>query len=238
VRFLLLLIAPLLLLQGKRVRARTIRLPEANGQRWGTTGNANSTPLRALVLGDSAAAGVGCVSQQEAVTGHWVAALSSKHEVHWQLVAQSSLTCAGVLQLLKTTTLEFDKVDVVLVSIGVNDVTRRTSVRQWQQDLSALTQYLIHHLGATTIIYTALPPMHKFPALPQPLRMFIGNQAKRLNQALQAHCTQQANTHYLAFEVPFKEEYMAGDGYHPSAKAAALWGRAASTIITSAGIVT
>lgn len=231
-RFLLLLLAPLLLLQGKRVRARTIRLPEAEGQRWGITGNANSAPLRALVLGDSAAAGVGCHFQQEAVTGHWVAALSSKHQVHWQLVAQSSLTCAGALQLLKATLLKFEKADVVLVSVGVNDVTRRTSVRQWKNDLLAMTQHLTHHLGATDIIYTALPPMHKFPALPQPLRMFVGSQAKRLNQALQAHCTQQANTHYLAFEVPFENDYMACDGYHPSAKAAALWGKAASKLIT------
>lgn len=230
-RFLLLLLAPLLVLQGKRVRARTVRLPEPEGQRSGASGKPSNRPLRTLVLGDSAAAGVGCSSQYEAVTGHWVEALSAHYHVHWQLVAQSSLTCAGVLKLLKETTLTIESADVVLISVGVNDVTRRTSVNQWQQDLNAMTQYLKQNLATKIIIYTTLPPMHKFPALPQPLRMFVGGQAKRLNKALEQHCTHNANTHFLVFDVPFAPEYMASDGYHPSPKAAALWANSASVFV-------
>ncbi len=50
-------LAPLLLWQGRHVRRVTPRLPEAAGPRAGTTGH--GPPLRLLVLGDSAAAGVG-----------------------------------------------------------------------------------------------------------------------------------------------------------------------------------
>ncbi len=230
-RFLLLLLAPLLVLQGKRVRARTVRLPEAEGERSGIAGKLNAPPLRILVVGDSAAAGVGCRSQNEAVTGQWVSLLSASHRVQWQLIAKSSLTCAGVFELLKSTPTAFEQIDMVLISVGVNDVTRRTSIAQWCQDLNAMTHYLKHSLAAKTIIYTALPPMHKFPALPQPLRSFVGSQAKRLNKSLQHHCAHNTNTHFLAFDVPFTPEYMASDGYHPSPKAAALWASSASLFV-------
>lgn len=186
--------------------------------------------MRVLVLGDSAAAGVGCATQQQAVLGQWVAALSEHAEVEWQLVAKSSLTCAQVLALLRETDLTTKTFDLVLVSVGVNDVTRRTASKKWQADLAELTAYLTHQLQAKHIFYTALPPMHKFPALPQPLRWLVGEQAKHLNKLLQLHCGQQHNTYYLAFEVPYESKFIAADGYHPSADAAALWAQTAAKV--------
>lgn len=226
-KLLMLLLAPFLLIQGKRVRAQTIRLPEAQGPRYGASGDGDV--LRVLVLGDSAAAGVGCEQQSEAVSGQWAACLAEQHHVQWQLIAQSSLTCAGVLDLLKRSEVTLNTpLDTVLVSVGVNDVTRRTSTSQWLQDLEAMTAYLVQGLGAKQIIYTGLPPMHKFPALPQPLRWFVGQQAKQLDQLLQQHCQCSEVSHYLPLELPFEAKYMARDGYHPSAAAATLWGRAAA----------
>ena len=55
---------PLLLLQAIWVRLRTIKLPEAQGQRTGVCGQGE--PLTLLVLGDSAAAGVGTNLQENA----------------------------------------------------------------------------------------------------------------------------------------------------------------------------
>ncbi|NIP82235.1 MAG: SGNH/GDSL hydrolase family protein, partial [Gemmatimonadetes bacterium] len=50
-------LAPILVAQGLFVRWRTTRLPEPPGDREGVTGA--GPPLRLLVAGDSAAAGVG-----------------------------------------------------------------------------------------------------------------------------------------------------------------------------------
>ncbi|MEA3588539.1 SGNH/GDSL hydrolase family protein [Pseudidiomarina sp. 1APP75-27a] len=232
-KILLPVLAPLLLLQGKLVRARTPHLPEAEGARQGQAGSERTRPasgkeLRVLILGDSAAAGVGCDTQQQAVTGQWVAQLSQTTPVSWQLVAKSSLTCAQVLTLLKETQLTESRFDVVLVSVGVNDVTRRTSTSQWQADLEAMSRYLNEHLGVSSILYTALPPMHKFPALPQPLRWVLGQRAKLLNQYLAQHCQRYNYTHYLNFEVPYEAQFIAADGYHPSTAAAELWARTAA----------
>ncbi|MGQ4277296.1 SGNH/GDSL hydrolase family protein [Pseudidiomarina sp. E22-M8] len=235
-KLLFAILAPLLLLQSKRVRARTPRLPEAEGARSGSTAGAappekQGLPLlRVLVLGDSAAAGVGCTTQQQAVMGQWVAALSEYARVEWQLVAKSSLTCAQVLALLRDSDLITTEFDLVLVSVGVNDVTRRTAAKKWQADLAEMTDYLTRQLHAKRILYTALPPMHKFPVLPQPLRWMVGAQAEQLNTLLKLHCRQQRNTYYLAFEVPYESKFIAADGYHPSAHAAELWGQTAAKV--------
>jgi hypothetical protein len=69
----MLALAPILLCQGKYVRRVTPKLPEADGPRFGEAGVGK--PLRLLVLGDSAAAGVGVNTQQEALAGHLVKGL-------------------------------------------------------------------------------------------------------------------------------------------------------------------
>src|SRR5690554_4997017 len=113
-----LLLAPWLIWQGRKVRKNTLRLPEAAGPREGQQGS--GTPLRLLVLGDSAAAGVGCETQQQALTGQLVSILAPQHQLVWQLWAQSSLTSAGLLELVHAQPAQ--AFDVVVISVGVNDV--------------------------------------------------------------------------------------------------------------------
>ncbi|WP_157980378.1 SGNH/GDSL hydrolase family protein [Pseudidiomarina taiwanensis] len=233
-KLLTLLLAPWLIVQGKRVRANTVRLPEAKGPRHGAQGHGEL--LRVLVLGDSAAAGVGCECQTEAVSGQLAQALAQTYHVQWQLIAQSSLTCAGVLDLLKRSVVALnDPIDAVLVSVGVNDVTRRTTVSQWRDDLNALSRYLTETFQARQIIYTSLPPMHVFPALPQPLRWYLGQQARQLDKHLQHHCQTMTNAVYLDLNMPFEPQFIATDGYHPSAAAATIWGQAAAALVQRGG---
>ena len=224
-----LLLAPLLIYQGKRVRRITPRLPEAAGPRQGAAGSGK--PLRLLILGDSAAAGVGIVTQQQALSGCLEAALTSHYQLHWQLLAQASLTTAGITSLLDG--LPAQAVDVVLVSCGVNDVTRSTTSNDFAMHLQQLQQRLLTDYQAQIVIYTSLPPMHKFPALPQPLRWFLGHKARRLDRVLRSFVEQQPQARLLPLELPFKADFMASDGFHPSAQATPLWAAAAATIITS-----
>ncbi|WP_165831976.1 SGNH/GDSL hydrolase family protein [Aliidiomarina sp. B3213] len=206
------------------MRAQTIRLPEASGPREGLRQEQVGEHISVLVIGDSAAAGVGCESQADAVCGQWVKLLEHHHQVHWQLIAKSSLTCSGVLELVKQAQIGPSKpINQVLVSVGVNDVTQRTSLGQWKRNLTDLTEYLTETLAAETIIFSSLPPMQHFPALPQPLRWFVGLQAKRLNKALKRHCEAHHRCIYLPLNIPFESKYMAEDGFHPSKHAATLW---------------
>lgn len=58
---------PVLFIQGHKVRKNTPRLAEAKGEREGRTGQGK--PLSLLILGDSAAAGVGVENQKDALSG-------------------------------------------------------------------------------------------------------------------------------------------------------------------------
>lgn len=68
-----LLLGPLLLWQGRRVRATALRLPEAAGPR-----TAEGSALRLLIVGDSSAAGVGAAHQDEALAGRLAQALAAR----------------------------------------------------------------------------------------------------------------------------------------------------------------
>ncbi len=58
---------PALVIQGNRVKKKTLRLPEPAGEREGLIGQGK--PLSILIVGDSAAAGVGVDHQEDALTG-------------------------------------------------------------------------------------------------------------------------------------------------------------------------
>ena len=88
-------LGPVLLAQGRRVRRETPVLPEPAGPREGATGE--GAPLRVLVVGDSAGAGVGAASQDEALTGRIVAGLADRFRVEWRLVARTGATTASTL---------------------------------------------------------------------------------------------------------------------------------------------
>ena len=94
-------LSPLLLAQGVYVRRVTPRLPEAPGSRSGVAGGGPS--LKLLILGDSAAAGVGAASQDEALAGQLAVALAGVGDP--QAAGAQRFRCGGArhdLPLLRT----------------------------------------------------------------------------------------------------------------------------------------
>jgi lysophospholipase L1-like esterase len=210
---------PVLALQARRVRSVTPRLPEPPGEREGRRGE--GSPLRLLILGDSAAAGVGAAYQDEALLGRLVGTLADLPALEWRLVARSGDTTADTLRTLRS--LPDLRCDIAVTSLGVNDVT---ALRGTDAFLS-LQRQLVAHLrdacGARLILVSGLPPMHAFPALPEPLRGFVGRHARRLDAALAAWIATQADCTHLPFgELP-SSEMMASDGFHPGPPIYADW---------------
>jgi lysophospholipase L1-like esterase len=118
-------LGPVLLAQGLYTRRVTPRLPEAEGERQGEVGSGDI--LRLLIVGDSAAAGVGALTQAEALSGRLVEHLADDYRVSWKLWARTGLDSQGLLELLEQHAPE--PFDVALLSIGVNDVT--SSLTPW-----------------------------------------------------------------------------------------------------------
>ena len=81
------LLGPILLFQGKRVRSGILRLPEPEGPRAGKTGD--GPPISVLLLGDSATAGVGAATQSDALSGQLVEWLAAANTVRWRLHAKT-----------------------------------------------------------------------------------------------------------------------------------------------------
>lgn len=216
------LLAPVLLAQGRAMRRVALMLPEAAGPRTGATGH--GPPLRLLVVGDSAAAGVGVADQNEALLGQTVAALAQHYTVHWQLLARTGATTAGTLKhLQKTPPAPFD---VAVTSLGVNDVTARRALPLWLEQQQALVALLRAKFQVRRIVLSGLPPVHKFPALPQPLRWYVGNQVRRFDRVLYQWAQTQPDCAYVNLNLAFDVSWLANDKFHPGPPIYQHWGSA------------
>lgn len=216
---LLIVCAPLLLWQGRKVRRTTLRLPEASGARSGVLGQGQ--PLRLLILGDSAAAGVGVAEQHQALAGQLAAQLSVRHRLTWQLQASTGLTCGQLLAKLEP--LVGQQYDCVVLSIGVNDVTTGTSAELWLVQLQALFARLRADFNVQHIVISAIPPMQHFTALPRPLSDYLGRRAQRLNQVTAHLADQYDDLSFMPIDLALAPEMLAQDGFHPSALAYGAW---------------
>ena len=225
-------LGPVLLPQALWTRRSVPRLPEAAGPRHGSGGT--GPPLRLLICGDSAAAGVGAERQVQALSGQLLRRLEQRFTVHWRLEARSGATTAAALAGLQA--LDGGPFDVAITSLGVNDVISPISLRRWLRQQRELRELLRERFGVTRLLISGLPPMHAFPALPQPLRWYLGLRASRFDAALRGDLENGSSraggsSHYLGLRFSENAAQMAADGMHPGPGAYAEWARSAAELI-------
>ena len=215
---------PALVIQGNRVKKNTLRLPEPEGAREGQTGTGNKLSL--LILGDSAAAGVGVEHQDDALLGAILHELKDDFEIDWKLQAKTGDTSSKVIHALDQ--MEVQHYDVIVTSVGVNDVTKLMPADIWIQKQEQLYSKIQQKFSPKLIIAAGVPPMNMFPALPNPLAWLFGQYAKQMNQQLENFVNQQVNMQWIEYDI---EKYramnlqMAADGFHPSKEVYTLWGQ-------------
>lgn len=213
------IMSPVLLAQGIRTRSRTPRLPEPPGRRSGFAGTGRA--LRLLIAGDSAAAGVGASHLNDALSGRLLALLSPSWRVAWRIVAKTGATtssCQSDLQALPP-----EPFDVAVTSLGVNDLTRGSTIRRWLFDQAKLRSLLRDRFKVKLIVVSGMPPVHKFPALPQPLRWHLGRRARQLDRTLQADIAGESDCVFVSLDIDGDNDMMASDGFHPGPPVYALW---------------
>lgn len=228
-RLAALALAPLLVAQGRRVRRAALRLPEAAGPREGSCGlptTRDACALRLLLVGDSSAAGVGVATQHEALAGNLAQALLDRSfdRVAWRVAARTGAGAADALALAET--LPPWRCDVAVLVVGVNDVTGATSPARWRRSVDGLIDVMRQRHGARGVVLSGLPPMHRFPLLPQPLRWYLGSQARRLDALLAQRAASEAALRHLPLPEMNDAALMAADGFHPSAAGYRVWAEA------------
>jgi lysophospholipase L1-like esterase len=223
-------LGPVFYLQGRYVKRVTPKLPEPVGDRAGQVGTGPHISL--LIVGDSAAAGVGVAHQEQALSGRLLDSLRGRHSVSWKLIANSGDTSAQLLECLMCVPAE--RFEMVVVSIGVNDVTALTSAAQWLKNLDAIIDTLRSKFGAGNIYFSSVPPMHYFPALPHPLRWWLGLRARHLNSCMQKVTKENVGCEFVWVPYILDHKYVAADGFHPGRHAYEVWGACIAELILAA----
>lgn len=219
----------MLWVQGRWVRRVTPILPEIADGRTGEAGN--GPQLRLLILGDSAAAGVGAGSFDASLVGQLVATLSESHRMTWQVWARSGSTTNDVLTMLAQ--MPSTPFDAVVTSLGVNDVTSGLSQQAYITNYKRCVEQLRRHHGAKRIIISGFPPVGQFPALPHPLRWVLGLRCRKLDRALRAAFAGEPGidfvTHGRIDDTNLSmADVMSSDGFHPGPLVYADWARQAA----------
>jgi lysophospholipase L1-like esterase len=211
-------LGPVFALQGLYVRRVTPRLPEAPGPRAGILGAGSE--LRLLVLGDSAAAGVGAPSQDEALCGRLTSELAHSFRVSWALVARTGATTAGTTRHLARSPAA--RYDICVVCLGANDVMGQRPLARWLEDVHELAMLLRTRFDVRYLLFSGMPPIHAFPALPQPLRWYLGTRARQFDQALAQWADRESDCEHVPLTLDDLQQ-LAADGMHPSPLAYRDW---------------
>lgn len=212
---------PVLLVQALYLRMTVLRLPEPAGPRSGAIGM--GPVLRLLILGDSSAAGVGVDHQDEALLGQLTRRLAPYATVEYKLFAVTGARTADVLSWLDD--MPPVPFDVVVVALGVNDVTKGVSLRRWLRQQAHLLDRLIQDFDARHVIVSGLPPMRDFPLLPQPLRWILGRQAERFDRALHRMVRARPDCTLITIDLRLGAHNMSRDGFHPGPAVYAAWAK-------------
>lgn len=222
-----LLLGPLIVAQGLHVRRTVPVLPEPPGDREGQAGAGK--PLRLLIAGDSSAAGVGTRHQDEALLGIVVANLATDFLVSWNVQATSGDKTLQTLDRLAGMTAQ--AFDVAVTSLGVNDAIGMVSLGQWRKRQASLRELLRRKFEVRLIVVSGLPPVHGFPALPQPLRWHVGLRASQFNRALAADVALENDAEFIDLRFTEDASLMSSDGFHPGAAVYAEWGKRVASVI-------
>jgi lysophospholipase L1-like esterase len=201
------LLAPIALVQGRRLQRSTPRLKPASPRSGGSHAPGAT---RLLVLGDSTAVGTGVEQMADAVAGQLARRLPQS--VAWRAVGENGMTAAEVRELHLTEALA-EPADIAVVLVGWNDALRLRPAAEFRENLGAVLDALRTRNPDARLIVVAPPAFSDFAAMPQPLRFALGAHARGL-----ARVATRVVAQHEAILVPgFDGVHVSSDRFHPDA---------------------
>jgi lysophospholipase L1-like esterase len=105
--------------------------------------------------------------------------------------------------------------DLAVVLSGVNDVIDLVPTRRAVQQRAELADWLLAEGRAAHVVFAPLPPVHRFPLLPEPLRRVMGDDARRHDAALARWAATRRDVSHIHIDFDLSPAAMAEDGFHP-----------------------
>jgi lysophospholipase L1-like esterase len=205
-----------------RLARRTIGQPTTQAPRAAGSygrGRRGQKPVHLVVIGDSAAAGLGCESADQ-TPGALLAggiARDLRRRVDLEVVAKTGARSADlevqVAQALRR------PVDAAVVVIGANDVTHRVPIASATRDLRRAVQTL-REAGAVVVVGTT-PDLGSVKPLLQPLRTIAAQVSRRMAAAQTVATVEAGGTavslgDLLGPEFSESPHLWSADRFHPS----------------------
>lgn len=218
------LLYPVYVAQGISVRMRIERLLPARLPVSGTI-SGKGKPVKLLVIGDSTVASVG-VEELEGMFGFAIA--NAMHErsgrtVHWRSAGANS-AASGHLRDYVVPHIEGDDFTHILLSVGTNDMKNFHLISRFKKEFGTLIYALKTRWPHARIVWTPIPDMRKFPALPKGLGNVLAARANLINAKGAQLCRERGVIAADAFPIVSTDGF-ARDGFHPNETGYNAWAR-------------
>lgn len=217
-------LAPVLLVQARRVRKVIPRLPDASLPWNGTVYGPD--PMSLLVLGDSTAAGVGVMNQADGLVGSLAVELAKRtgRGVEWEALGANGATARDLVEQFLEPALEREH-DFVFLSVGANDALGLRSRSAFRRDIRSLLDALRQRNPEATMVMSSLPAFFRFTSLPEPLRWNLYLHSQSLELAARELSAPLPGMSMSPPVPPYSEGFFADDLFHPSAAGYRDWAR-------------
>jgi len=225
---------PLLYFQGRAVKRKVPRLPEAANPE-GVAGDFQDRKNRVLFIGESTFAGVGVVHHADGFAGALANQLAQQlqTQIHWKVFARSGYTARKICKHILPLTAGEDA-DLIIIGLGGNDAFELNLPRYWKLQIRRMIAELRTHFGQTPIVFTHMPPIKDFPAFTPLIHWSVGNLVEQLGSSLAEIVEKEPGVYYpdevirlsewvKRFDEELQPKDFFSDGVHPSALTYRLW---------------
>ena len=205
-----------------RLKREVPRLPLPGDSPFGIC-KGKDKEFKILGLGESPMAGVGIAKHSLTLTGLTAVKLNKLLgcSVKWEILAESGLSLKNLNKLIGE---QLGKnSNLVLVSMGGNDVFQLTPPWVWKNNINTCVKLLYEKENKPLILFSPVPPVGRFPAIPNPLRIMFSFWGLLLQASLDQTINSMDNAYLLDERFPEGKEYYLEDGIHPSPLAYDPW---------------
>lgn len=239
---------PVLYFQGRRVRKKVPRLPEATKPE-GTAGEGFITKHDVLFIGESTFAGVGVTTHAEGFAGTLAHALAKQFQsqMDWKVYARSGYTTRKIRERILPK-IDGEQADLIVIGLGGNDAFKLNLPWYWKLQIRKLIAELRKQFKTTPIVFAHMPPIKDFPAFTPLIHWSVGNLVEHLGTALHEVVQHQPGIFYTNEVIRLSEwsdiykdklhpSDFFSDGVHPSALTYKLWADNLARFIAEKGIL-